>query len=397
MIPPTTPEVKSVADAIDQGVALANTNGAPPLPAADDAETEGGTTDANSSPDPADKAGTEGAPETVPAAAKSTEAGTDPGTAADGSDSKDGEAAGDDTEGDDAARAAEAAAAAAADPAKAGKPPAKPDPLTDPIPNALKPATKERIRTLVDRTKTAETSLATVTGERDELIKAITDTGATPEQYSGMLDYMELVNSKDRNKLIQAANFMIRELSALSRVGGFRIPGVTTYSGHKDLEAAVTEGKLTQELAEEIAAGRAAQAHQGKIGAAQQQESEARQRYQEADKKARADMNVMEVEFAKDPLYKEKRPIILGLLNEVIRGDAKSGVPPLHPSKWASAYKRIYETLPKTLGGMKPVTSAAKIPTNTPLRTQQPAGAQKQEPKSVAEALDMGIELARGG
>ena len=212
-----------------------------------------------------------------------------------------------------------------------------------------------------------------------------------------MLDYMELVNSKDRNKLIQAANFMIRELSALSRVGGFRIPGITTYSGHKDLEAAVTEGKLTQELAEEIAAGRAAQAHQGKIGAAQQQESEARQRYQEADKKARADMNVMEVEFAKDPLYKEKRPIILGLLNEVIRGDAKSGVPPLHPSKWASAYKRIYETLPKTLGGMKPVTSAAKIPTNTPLRTQQPAGAQKQEPKSVAEALDMGIELARGG
>ena len=390
---PTPPEVKSVADAIDQGVALANTTGAPPSSPADD-ETEGGTPDAGSNTNSADTTGTEAAPGTVPAAAKSTEAGTDPAAAADGTDSKDGEAAGDDTGGDDAARAA---AAAAADPTKAGKPPAKPDPLTDPIPNALKPATKERIRTLVDRTKTAETSLATVTEERNELIKAITDTGATPEQYSGMLDYMELVNSKDRNKLIQAANFMIRELSALSRVGGFRIPGITTYSGHKDLEAAVTEGKLTQELAEEIAAGRAAQAHQGKVGAAQQQESEARRRYQEADQKARSDMNVMEVEFAKDPLYKEKRPIIVGLLNEVIRGDAKSGVPPLHPSKWAAAYKRIYETLPKTLGGMKPVPSAAKIPANQPLRTQQPAGAQKQEPKSVAEALDMGIELARGG
>ena len=399
MTTPNTPEVKSVADAIDQGVALANTNGAPPLPAGDE-ETEGGTTDASSNTDSADTTGTEAASGAVPAAAKSTEARTDPATAADGADSKDGEAAGDDTGGDDAARAAEDAAADATDPAKAGKPTAKsvkPDPLTDPIPNALKPATKERIRTLVDRTKTAETSLATVTSERDELIKAITDTGATPEQYSGMLDYMELVNSKDRNKLIQAANFMIRELSALSRVGGFRIPGVTTYSGHKDLEAAVAEGKLTQELAEEIAAGRAAQAHQGKIGAAEQQESEARRRYQEADQKARADMNVMEVEFAKDPLYKEKRPIIIGLLKEVIRGNAKNGVPPLHPSKWAAAYKSIYETLPKTLGGMKPVTSAAKIPANQPLRTQQPAGAQKQEPKSVAEALDMGIELARGG
>ena len=394
MTTPNTPEVKSVADAIDQGVALANTTGAPPPPPADD-ETEGGTTNANATPDSTTGTTSKVAvPEAADIAVQPDGTGDETGGTPDGADSADDKATGDDTGGDDAASTD---ATAAADPAKAGKPPAKPDPLTDPIPNALKPATKERIRTLVDRTKSAETSLATVTGERDELIQVIKDTGATPEQYSGMLDYMALVNSKDRNKLIQAANFMIRELSALSRVGGFRIPGVTTYSGHKDLEAAVAEGKLTQELAEEIAAGRAAQAHQGKIGVAEQQESEARQRYQAADKQARADMNVMEVEFAKDPLYKEKRPIIVGLLNEVIRGNAKNGVPPLHPSKWAAAYKSIYETLPKTLGGMKPVASAAKIPANQPLRTQQPAGAQKQEPKSVAEALDMGIELARGG
>jgi hypothetical protein len=86
------------------------------------------------------------------------------------------------------------------------------------------------------------------------------------------------------------------------------------------------------------------------------------------------------------------------MLNEMIRGDRKAGIPPLHPSKWESAYQKIYRTLPATLGGMRPVSKpAGKVPQNQPLRTQQPAGAQKQEPKSIAEALEMGIEMARGG
>ena len=364
------PEIKSVADAISAGVALADTNGAPPLPPADDSE-EGEVN-----------------------ATQQDSADTKPdGAAPDGADIADGTGTGPaDEKGADEAAGKDDLAAVEADPADADTGNAeadaakdvkpgdkKPDPLTDPIPNALKPATKERIRTLVDRTKTAETSLTKVTEERNELIKAITDTGATPEQYAGVLDYLELVNSNDQNKLKKAANFMIRELAALSRVGGFRIPGVTSYSGHKDLEEAVAAGKIATELAEELAANRAATAHQGRVGAAQAQETEARRRYQEADTKARADMNTLEAQFARDPLYKEKKPLIVEMLNEMIKGDAQQGVPPLHPSKWAATYKRIYETLPKTLGGMRPVAQpSTKVPQNQPLRTQQPAGAQKQ-------------------
>jgi hypothetical protein len=403
---------KSVAEALDQGIALANTNGAPPLPAADeDEDTAGGTTDDSTSTDSTDdSAAADDAAADNTGVDKSDAAGDRTGKEGDGADPADAAADTDDVEGDAATGADKATAdAAAAAGTKDGKPPTaavkKPDPLADPIPNALKRETKDRIRTLVDRTKTAETGLATVTGERDELIKAITDTGATPEQYAGVLDYLELVNSNDRNKQIAAANFMIRELSALSRIGGFRIPGVTTFSGHADLEKAVTDGKLTQELAEEIAASRAAATHQGKVGAAQQQASQARARYQQADQAARAEMNTLEAEFSKDPMYKAKKPIIVEMLNEMIRGDTKTGVPPLHPSKWPAAYKKLYETLPATLGGMKPVAKpgagaaqpGGKVPANQPLRTQQPAGAQKQEPKSVAEALDMGIEMARGG
>jgi hypothetical protein len=396
-----TPEIKSVADALDAGIALAATNGAPPLPPADDAD--GGTSHEDSTPDTAaDGAGSPGgdAPDD-----QSGDAGDGTGTDGDSADSADGTAGADGAGGKDGAGGD---SDAADDPAKAGtkegEPGArKPDHFNDPIPNALKPATKERIRFLATEAKEQRTRAETASSERDELIKAITDTGASPEQYSGVLDYLELVNSKDQNKLKQAANFMIRELSALSRVGGFRIAGITSYAGHKDLEEAVTKGSLTPELAEEIAASRAAQTHQGKVGAAQQQASVARQRYQEADQTARQAMNTMEAEFRKnDPLYKEKQPMIIGMLNAMIAGDKKAGIPPLHPSKWPTAYKSIYENLPKTLGGMRPAARSgaapdSRVPANTPLRTQQPAGAQKQAPKSVAEALDMGIEMARGG
>lgn len=402
----------SIAEALEQGIAAANAGGAPPLPAADDDAAKGDDNADTSTVDTgADDAGAEDTPEGDVTGDQPSDAGDGAGKKGDGAVAGDDKTGADGTGGEDAADVdAVAAAALAAAGTKEGKQTPKPgevgdtDPITAPIPNALKRETKERIRTLVDRTKTAETSLTTATNERDELIKAITDTGASPEQYAGVLDYLELVNSGDRTKLIAAANFMIRELSSLSRIGGFRIPGITTYSGHKDLEEAVAAGKLAPELAEEIAATRAASVHQGKVGAAQQQASEAQRRYAEADTKARSDMNALEITYRKaDPLYKEKQPMIVGMLNEMIRGDRKEGIPPLHPSKWAAAYKKIYETLPKTLGGLRPTPKpgatqpGGKVPQNQPLRGQQPAGAQKQEPKSVAEALDMGIEMARGG
>lgn len=400
------PEVKSVADAIDQGVVLADAGGTVPAPAADD---EGGDDGNDTAIDTGtDGAGTEGAPDGGTPGDKSGDAGDTAGQDGDGADPADGKGAGDGTGGDDDAGADKGAAGTDGKPgSKEGKPGDKKlDHFNDPIPNALKPATKERIRFLATEATTQKQRADTATGERDELIKAVTDTGASPEQYAGVLDYLELVNSNDRNKQIAAANFMIRELAALSRVGGFRIPGITNLSGYPDLEKAVAEGKLTQELAEEVAAGRSATAHQGKVGAAQAQASRARQAYQQADEAARTEMNTMEAGFAKnDPLYTQKKPLIVEMLNEMIRGDKRAGIPPLHPSKWPSAYKKIYETLPKTLGGMKPVARPGagagqpngKIPANQPLRAQQPAGAQKQEPKSVAEALEMGIDMARGG
>lgn len=395
----------SVAEAIDQGIALADAGNAPPVPPADDDAGDGAG--GNDDGDSQDSTGVDDADSQAASGGdadgdQSGDAGDGTGQDADGADPKDGEAGADGADGDDAAAADEAARLAAEQAGKTGDQGKKPDPLTDPIPNALKRETKERIRTLVDRTKSAETSLTQVTKDRDELISAITDTGATPQQYAATLDYLQWVNSGDRNQQMKAANFMIRELSALSRIGGFRIPGVTTYAGHPDLEAAVAAGQMKPELAEELAASRAAVAHQGKVGAAQAQAHAQRQAYEAADKQARADVNALEAGYRKsDPLYKEKQPIIIGMLNAQIKGDKSKGIAPIHPSKWPALFEHIYKTLPRTLGGMRPVNRpgaapAGRAPVNTPLRTQQPAGSAKPEPKTLAEAIDMGIDMARG-
>ncbi len=392
---------KSMAEALDAGIAAANAGGVPPPGVADDDSGDGGTDDASPLDSGTDGDGAQGAPAGDDSGDQSVTPGDDSGQDGDGADPKDSEAGADGAGGAGDAGADEAARLAALEAGKKDNQGAKkPDPLTDPIPNALKRETKERIRTLVDRTKSAETSLATVTGERDELINAVTETGATPQQYAGVLDYLELVNSGDQNKLKQAANFMIRELSALSRVGGFRIPGVTSYAGHADLEKAVADGKLEPHIAEELAASRAATTHQGKVGAAQAQASQARAQYAQAESAARTELNTIEAEFSKDPLYAAKKPLIVEMLNEQIRGDRKTGIPPLHPSKWPAMYRKIYSTLPNTgvWGVPRPgnVQPGGKVPQNTPLRTQQPAGAQKPEPKSIQEAIEQGIEMARG-
>lgn len=400
---PSTPAAPAdtsagVAAAIDAGIAAVAGGASPPAPVVNDSgeadETQNqtdGAGDAGTSGDGAD--GTpapdgDGAGSGADAGADGGEpAGDGEADAPDGDGDKDGDAA-------DAGKGGEKPAGS-----KDGKPAAKkePDHFNDPLPNALKPETKERIRFLVKTGKEAIARAETAETERNEVMDQIIATKATPEQYAQTLDYLEMVNSGDRTKMIKAANYLISELSALSRIGGFRIPGITTYSGHPDLEEKVQAGQLTPELAEEIAATRAAAAHQTKAGAAQQRMAQARQQYQQVATQARQDLNAAEAEIAKnDPLYKAKKPLIIKMLNRALAGDRANGVAPVHPSRWVEVYKDIYANLPATAAPAPAPGGGA--PRNTPLRASQPAGggAMTKEPKTMAEALELGISLAGG-
>lgn len=399
----------SMAEAIEAGIAAANAGNAPPPPVVDDSgggdDPAGGTND-NSTVDPAtdpavDPNAGDGGAGGDPASTDGSgdgqgDEGVDPKA---GTPDPDGGEGGDDADADAAARAADPKAGKTAKP-KPGEP-GDTDPLTAPIPNALKPATKERIRTLVDRTKTAESRAATAEANVAEYRQAILDTKATPKQYVAMLDYLTMVNSNDSNRLKVAANFLIRELHSISRMGGFRIPGVTTYAGHADLEAAVKAGKITEEYAEEVAATRSGQQYRTQKGAAETASQAARQEYQTARERAQADMVALEEQWVKaDPMMDAKRPLIVAMLNTVIRGNPAKGVAPLHPSKWLDAMKDIYANLPAMTAPRKapvPGDGLPSAPKNTPIGTRQPAGSQAKTPTSMLEAIEQGISLANGG
>lgn len=264
----------------------------------------------------------------------------------------------------------------------------KPDPLTDPLPNALKPETKERIRTLIGMTKEqtaradkAETQLSTI-------VTRIRETQSTPEQYGQALDYLRLVNSGNRDDLLRALEFMEGERVALARMAGVALPGVSMLAEYPDLVAEVQGGKITAARGEELAAARAANEHRQQSGQHSAQVQAQRTQHTQAVQTAQAQLNAEEAALkANDPTYMAKRPIILKIMQPLIRSGA------IPPNQWLSEFRRIYADLPAPIA--RPA-AATTVPANTPLRANQPAGGAVPAPKTMAEAMELGIAAARG-
>jgi hypothetical protein len=229
--------------------------------------------------------------------------------------------------------------------------------------------------------------LETVERNFNDLYGAISETRASPEQYSQALDYLRMVNSGDRAQQEQALDFMQRELAALARMVGKAVPGVNMLEGHDDLIHEVSTGRLSPERAQEIAAARSAAQHQVRQGQARtQQETQARQQA-EAQASGRAALTALGVQLqATEPLvYAAKRKVLVESLKPVFAQ--------IHPSQWAATFKRAYDALPVPAAAPRPPTppAASVIPQNTPLRASQPAGAARAAPTSVLDAINAGI------
>lgn len=307
--------------------------------------------------------------------------GTDDGTA-------DGE------EGSGSAPGAEGAAAgkkdgAAADGSKPGaagadKQAKKPDPLNDPIPNATKGATRERIQSLITSVKSVTGERDTIKAQRDELMSFIQETGATPEQYTETLGVLKLLNSGEPADLEQAFKY-VQDLSAsLATRLGKPIAGRNMLEGHDDLAAEVAEGQISQERAEEIAAAR----NQRKMVTDQSTQRTAQQQQQQQQAQAvataRASLNTWGADMqAKDPQFAAKWQILQGALTEMATT--------FPPDKWLGIVQRAYAKVQlgqiaaaRSNGGVKPGVGQ-------PLRAKTPAGGAVSSPKDLMAAINMGL------
>ena len=372
-------EESGLLAAVDAGLAEASSAPAPtPEPTNEPTGDDGATPDAGSPPD--------GDPVVDGAAA-----------AAGGPAADDGEGAAADGDPDAAKAAADAAKSLEPPKAEGDTPPAKaPDPLNDPLPNALKRETKERITTLVNMVKERDQAFQRVESEHREIMGAILETKANPAQYGQALEYLRMVNSPNRADQEQALAFMQQELAVMARRLGKPVPGVNMLEGHDDLIGEVSTGRLSPERAQEIAAARAAAQEAQRMGQRNQQNADATRRNLEAVNAGKADLSALGKQLqAADPIsYEAKRKILVNTLKPVF-----ATIP---PNQWAATFKRAYDALPAPARPVPPpppvITPGAKPPSgggNTPLRASNPAGAAAPAPKSLAEAIEFGIAQAQ--
>lgn len=272
-----------------------------------------------------------------------------------------------------------------------GKPVKVPDPLNDPLPNALKRETKERINTLIGMVKENSTKLERATKQNTELLGMIQETGASPEQYSQALDYLRMVNSPNVADREQAFGFLQQELAAMARMLGKPVPGVNMLEGHQDLIDELSTGRITPERAQEIAAAREARKFDQQRQQVTTERQRATQRQQEAVAEGRNALNAIgrQLKARDGAVYETKRTVLVKSLAPVF-----ARIP---PADWAATFQRAYDELPAHAFAPPP-PPVPRVPTpagNTPLRATNPAGGAVQQPKSALEALEMGLASMR--
>lgn len=263
-----------------------------------------------------------------------------------------------------------------------------PDALNDPIPKDLKPATQERIRTLV---KTARE----VTAERDEIksnfdyvVQGIQATGATTEQYAETLSWLALFNSNDPEQQSKALELVENVADRLSTLLGKERTVSDPLSAHQDLKEAVQKGHITPQYAREIARTRAQGQFRQEIQTAATTEQQTREAAQQELGKARADLTALEKNLvATDPNYAAKRAVLVPILKPIFET--------LPPSQWAARFQQAYKDLKMAAKPTPaPATGGARkgVPVNQPMRANKtPAGGQSKAPGSAMEALDAAL------
>lgn len=261
----------------------------------------------------------------------------------------------------------------------------KVDHVNDPIPKELKQATQDRIRSLIDTVKAQEI----LVGQHTALFDSIRDTGASPNEFASMVNYMKLVHSTDPVQLRSAYTMLQAELKGIAVKLGEPLYEVNLLRDptNKDLVDEIQAGKITSQRAHELALAR----EQKKTGEAARTATTASEAAAAETQEGIDAMNALQTELTTrdgPALFKAKYDILVPQFQGVIR---ETG---LKPSKWKATFMAAYDALKITM----PTAAAPLIPAAgakpTPLRPKSPAGGGNMAaaPKSALEAINAALE-----
>lgn len=236
------------------------------------------------------------------------------------------------------------------------------DPLNDPIDKGLKVETQQRIRTLIDRTKAAETERDTAAGNFAQIIRGIEVTGTTPEQYGETLSFLQLFNSGDPVQQGQALELIEGLADRLATMLGKERAVSDPLVAHADLTAAVKAGHITRALALETARLRNGTTMRTTMATDANNAQREQQRIEQVKAQGKQDLDELEKSLrASDPQYDRKLAIILPSVQAAFRR--------IPPNEWKAEFQRIYR---EAKVGFVP--QRRPVPKNQPNRANKSGG-----------------------
>lgn len=299
------------------------------------------------------------------------------------------------------AKAGEGAAGAGKDAGKLG-PDGKPlpvadkkaaDPVNDPIPDEVKGRTRERMQSLIATVKEKDEHIAI----QNQLVDAISATGATEAEFGAMLGYMKWIHSDKPEDLRQARDLLMAELEGLSLKLGEAAPGIDFLAKFPDLQEKVNNGQITTEDAKEIALHRQRTSVETTRRTMQQTQEQTAAAATAARNAGIAELNELGKTLNEtDPDFATKHEILKPIL---------SSLGQLPPAKWKAAFTSAYKAITpqqvarfQATGNAAPAAGAKlgqKPAGNQPLRGNKvPTGGQDRQATSLLDAVNAAIDAA---
>lgn len=290
----------------------------------------------------------------------------------------------DDGETPDAKPPAEGEASASKDAqADDGKPPAKKDGEEDADaifakPDSVKdPKASERWDKLVAYSKESREKLAQASQRVDAFDNLVRLSQATPEEFSGLVNYSALLHSGTEQGLRQALNIVEDQRAMLCRMLGEEGPGIDLLADFPQLKARVDNMEITREDALTIARSQQVQQqHQHQAAQQRQQHDQVAQFQQQVATAADAISRWEQQVAASDINY----PALAATMQERAQWAARN----LPPHLWLADAQEFYRTLQRTTAAARPAPSRDA----QPMRSSRAGGGQRTGPRSSLDVIN---------
>ena len=243
-------------------------------------------------------------------------------------------------------------------------------------PEGLKPKAQERFRSLVEANKSKDQELEESRNTVAEIQKTIQNTGISPEEFGGLLDFARMATSQSPDEKKQAFQIAKNEMQRLAKEIGVEEGGVDLLEGYQDLQEKVDNYELDRNDAVELANARRSQQR-----TLEQQQLVNQQQQQNINQQSEIQKSTEEIStFMVD---RQKTDIDFEAKEKYLMGQVQSIQQQYPPSQWPAVVAQLYSAL-GTMSGNQ--VQKQKLTANSPIKASgQSSGA--TAPASMADAI----------